>query len=359
MKRNIGFDWYGVIRVTAAIALAFVIATLIIILVAGDPAAAMKKFFLGAFSTRRNFSKTIEDMIPLIFTGLALNVMHKSGLFSMSADSSFYLSGVAAAILAITLPAPNIVHQAVILLVGFLVGGLVSLVPVLCKKYTGAHELVTSLMLNYIAYYFGYWLIRRDYIDITNGSFSVSFLPTATLGKMFRGTNIHYGLLITAAAVICIWLVMDRSRFGRELRLTGSNENFARYAGIPVAGAVIFSQFLGGSLAGLGGAVTMIGIFSRFQWMLPQNYVWDGILINLLAGTKPLAIPLSAFFISYIRVGANVMSRAGDVDVELVSIIQGIIIMLIASERFLYRMRQRREERQALRYRNLEAGQEE
>jgi simple sugar transport system permease protein len=141
---------------------------------------------------------------------------------------------------------------------------------------------------------------------------------------------------------------MDRSRFGRELKLTGSNENFARYAGIPVTSVVIFSQFLGGALAGVGGAVTMIGVFVRFQWVLPQNYVWDGILINLLAGTRPLLIPLSAFFISYIRVGANVMSRAGDVDAELVSIIQGIIIMLIASERFLYRMRKRKEEREAL-----------
>lgn len=355
MKRTGGFDWYGVIRVTAAIALAFAIAIGIIMLVAGDAAAAMNKFFFGAFSTRRNFSKTIEDMIPLIFTGLSLNVMHKSGLFSMSADSSFYLSGVTAAILAIVLPAPNVVHQAVILLAGFLIGGLVSLVPVLCKKHTGAHELVISLMMNYIVYYFGYWLIRRSYIDTANGSFSISFLPTATLGKMFRGTNIHYGLVITAAAVIFIWLVMDRSRFGRELKLTGSNINFARYAGIPVGGVVIFSQFLGGSLAGLGGAVTMIGIFTRFQWILPQNYVWDGILINLLAGTKPLLIPLSAFFISYIRVGANVMSRAGDVDVELVSIIQGIIIMLVASERFLYRMRKRREEREILQRRNLEA----
>jgi simple sugar transport system permease protein len=355
MKKTSGFEWYGIIRVTAAIFLAFAIAILLIMIVANDSAAAMKKFFFGAFSTKRNFSKTIEDMIPLIFTGLSLNVMHKSGLFSMSADSSFYLSGVIAAILAIVLPAPTIVHQTVILLAGLLIGGLVSLVPVLCKKYTGAHELVISLMMNYIVYYFGYWLIRRRYIDTTNGSFSISFLPTVTLGKMFQGTNIHYGLVITAVVVVLIWLVMDRSRFGRELKMTGSNVHFARYAGIPVAGVVIFSQFLGGALAGLGGAITMIGIFTRFQWILPQNYVWDGILINLLAGTKPLLIPLSAFFISYLRVGANVMSRAGDVDVELVSIIQGIIIMLIASERFLYRMHKRREEREVLQHRNLEA----
>jgi simple sugar transport system permease protein len=348
-------DFYGLIRVAAAIGLAFGIATVIIMIVAKTPQAALRNFFLGAFSTRRNFSKTLEDMIPLVFTGLSLNVMHKSGLFSMSADSSFYLAGVSAALIAILLPAPPFVHQGIILLSGILVGGLASLVPVICKKYSGTHELVISLMMNYITYNAGYYLIRATCIDTTNGSFSISFLPTATLGKMFRGTNVHWGMAIMILAVLCVYLIMDRSRFGRELRITGSNEHFARYAGIPVASVVILSQFAGGALAGLGGAVTMIGVFSRFQWILPQNYVWDGILINLLAGTKPLLIPLSAFFISYIRVGANVMSRAGDVDSELVSIIQGIIILLIASERFLYQMRKRREEREALQ--NRQAGQ--
>jgi simple sugar transport system permease protein len=348
MKKTPGIDRLNIIRVAAAIALAFGIATAIIIIVAKNPGAALRNFFFGAFGTRRNFSKAVEDMIPLVFSGLALNVMHKSGLFSMSADSSFYLAGVSAAMLAIGFPAPGIVHQAAILLLALVIGGLVSLIPALCKRCTGAHELVISLMMNYIVYNFGYWLIRRSFIDKTNGSFSVRFLPTASLGRMFPGTNIHYGLVIMVLTVILMWLVMDRSRFGRELKITGSNPNFAGYAGIPVAGVVIFSQFLGGALAGLGGAVTMIGVFVRFQWILPQNYVWDGILINLLAGTRPLLIPLSAFFISYIRVGANVMSRAGDVDSELVSIIQGVIIMLIASERFLYRMRKRREEREAL-----------
>ena len=349
--KGIRIDLYSVLRVTAAIGLAFGIATVIIIIVADNPHAALRNFFTGAFSSPRNFSRTIEDMIPLVFTGMAINVMHKSGLFSMSADSSFYMAGVIASLIAILLPAPQFIHQGIILLSGLLAGGLISLIPVLLKKFTGAHELVVSLMMNFITFNIGYYLIRARVIDITNGSFSVRFLPTATLGRIFPGTNIHWGLAIMIAAVIFMYLLMDRSRFGRELQITGSNENFARYAGIPVASVVILSQFAGGALAGLGGAVTKIGIFSRFQWILPQNYVWDGILINLIAGGKPLLIPVSAFFISYVRVGANVMSRAGHVDSELVSIIQGIIILLIASERFLYGIRKRGEEREALRNR--------
>jgi simple sugar transport system permease protein len=343
------FGWYEIIRILAASFLAFLIATIIIFVVAREDAnIALKNFFLGAFSSRRNFSKVVEDFIPMVFSGLAINIMFKSGLFSLAADSAFYMSGVVATAIAIGIPLPAGIHQIVILLTGALVGGMLCLIPAIVRKYTGAHELVTSMMLSYITFNLGYWIIREFFIDKNNGVFSTTFAATATLGKMFKGTNIHYGLLIMAAAVIVMWIVIEKSRYGRELSFTGSNENFARYAGIEISTVILISQFVGGFWAGLGGAVTMIGIFRTFQWMTPVDYVWDGILINLLAGRKPQMIPLAAFFMSYLRVGANIMSRVGHVDSELVAIIQAIIILLIASERFLYRMKQRKEEREAL-----------
>ncbi|MDD3367658.1 MAG: ABC transporter permease [Lachnospiraceae bacterium] len=341
-------DWYGVIRVLAAVALAFIIATIIIAIVAEDPATALHKFFLGPFSTKRNFFNVIESMIPLVFAALAINIMHKSGLFSMAADSAFYMAGVTAASIAIGCKLPAGVHQVVIILAGALVGGLIGLIPVLIKKFCGANELVVSLMMGYLFFNFGYWLIREFFIDIANGSYSVKFEKTASLGKMIQGTNTHYGVLIMIVAVILVWILMDKSKFGRELKITGANRRFAKYAGINVGGVIVGSQFVGGAVAGAGGAVEMIGMYSKFEWIISVSYVWDGILINLLASTKPLFIPLAAFFISYIRVGATVMSRGGDVDAEIVSVIQGIIILLVASERFLYTMKKRQEEKEAL-----------
>lgn len=355
MNKKKRFDWYGVIRVTASILISLVIAAIIIFAVADDPATALHKFLLGPFSTKRNFFNVIETMIPLVFCGLAINVMHKSGLFSMVADSSLYFAGVVAASLAIACPMPNIAHQLVILAAATAVGGVIGVIPVLIKKKTGANELVISLMMNYIFFNFGYWLIRNCFLDASNGSFSINFAPTASLGKLLKGTNTHFGLFIMAAAVIFMWILMDKSKFGRALQITGANENFARYAGIRIGGVVLGSQLIGGMLAGLGGGVEMIGMYKKFQWITAQTYVWDGILINLLAGTKPLMIPVSAFFISYIRIGALVMSRGGDVDSEIVSIIQGIMIMLIASERFLYRLKKNKEEKEALQNQTAEA----
>ena len=355
MKGKTKFEWYGIIRVAASILIALLIAAVIIFAVADDPMTALNRFLLGPFSTKRNFFNVIETMIPLVFCGLAINVMHKSGLFSMVADSSFYFAGVTAASIAIAYPMPNLVHQLVILIAATAVGGVIGIIPVLIKRKTGANELVISLMMNYIFFNFGYWLIRKFFLDPGNGSFSIGFQKTATLGKMLKGTNTHYGFIIMLAAVVIMWILMDKSRFGRELKLTGSNENFARFAGIKIGKVIIGSQLIGGMLAGLGGGVEMIGMYKKFEWITPRTYVWDGILINLLAGTRPIMIPVAAFFISYIRIGALVMSRGGDVDSEIVAIIQGIMIMLIASERFLYKMKKNKEEKEALQNQAVEA----
>ena len=175
MNRKKKFEWYGVIRVTAAILIALLIAAAIILQWRTIPGQRFTDSCWNAFSTKRNFFNVIETMIPLVFCGLAINVMHKSGLFSMVADSSFYFAGVMAATLAIACPMPNILHQIVILAVAMAVGGVIGIIPVLIKRKTGANELVISLMMNYIFFNFGYWLIRNfSWIRPTARSPSVS-----------------------------------------------------------------------------------------------------------------------------------------------------------------------------------------
>lgn len=342
--------WYSIIRLFAAIGLAFVIAAIIIVFSAGDNRiAALHKFYLGPIlSGKRTFFNVIEAMIPLVFAGLAINVMHKSGLFSLAADSSFYFAGVVAAIIAIQFHLPNIVHQTVIILAGTLVGAFIGYIPVFIKKYTGASEMVVSLMMGYIFYNGGYWIIRRFYLDDSNGSYSLSFADTASLGKMIKGTSTHWGLVIMFVVVIFAAILINKSKYGKALNITGSSKKFAKYAGINVGAIIVSSQIIGGAFAGMGGAIEMIGEYDKFQWTTSLSYVWDGILINLLADRNPAWIPVAAFFISYIRIGARLMSRAGYVDEDILMVVQAIIILLIASERFLYQLKKKKEEKDAL-----------
>ena len=346
MNRKKKFEWYGVIRVTAAILIALLIAAAIIFAVADDPGTALYRFLLGPFSTKRNFFNVIETMIPLVFCGLAINVMHKSGLFSMVADSSFYFAGVMAATLAIACPMPNILHQIVILAVAMAVGGVIGIIPVLIKRKTGANELVISLMMNYIFFNFGYWLIRKFFLDTSNGSFSIGFQPTATLGKMLKGTNTHYGLLIMIAAVIIMWILMDKSKFGRELKITGSNENFAKYAGIKVGRSMVLSMTISGALAGLAGVTYYLGYVGSIQPKVLISTGFDAIAVSLLGNNNPFGIVFSTMLITLISKGSTYMKSAAGVDAEIASVITGIILLFSACNAYIkWKMERNRREK--------------
>lgn len=341
-------NYYSLLRIIIAISIAFVIACIIIFSVSEEPMSAINQLFLGPLQTKRNFFSVIETMIPLVFTGLAINVMHKSGLFSMAADGSFYMGAIVAAFIAINVKLPNIAHQALLIAAAGLVGGMISTIPALIKRVTGASELVTSLMFNYIFFYMGMFILNNFMLDESTGYKSYKFLETATLGNMVEGTRVHYGFLIMLAVVLVVYLLVEKSEYGYKLKITGENKNFAKYSGIGVSSTILTSQFIGGSIAGMGGAVEMVGIYKRFSWNTTVMYVWDGILVNLLASSKPIFIPLAAMFLSYIRVGADIMSRSTDVDSEIVAIVQAIIILFIVAERLMYKFKKRKEEREAL-----------
>lgn len=357
-KKKLKIDTYNIIRIAAAIVIAFLAACVIIFIVSDDPMNAIYNMFLGPFNTKRTISNIAETAIPLVFTGMAINIAFKAGLFNMGADGSFYMGAICAALIAIRCNMPNIIHQTVMIVCAALVGGIITMIPALIKRYTGASELVTSLMFNYIFFNLGMFILNNFMLDESTGYASYKFPETGRLGNMISGTQLHWGFVIMIASWIVMCFVSEKSQFGYKLRVTGANLSFARYSGISVATVILLSQFISGALAGAGGAIEMVGMNSRFIWIQAVNYVWDGVLINLLANRKIKSIPIAAFFISYMRVGADIMSRKTGIDNHVVSIIQGIIIVLIASERFLYFIKQRKEEREAIAEKEQNIGKE-
>jgi simple sugar transport system permease protein len=155
------------------------------------------------------------------------------------------------------------------------------------------------------------------------------------------GTRIHGGLFILIAAVILTWFFIRRTTWGYALVQTGRSPRFAAFSGIPTGGVLIYSQVIGGFLAGVGGSVEILGMYDRFQWQALPGYGFDGIIVSILAKNKPQWVPVAAFLLAYIRIGADKMSTATDVTSEMISIIQGIIIMLVAAQAFLGGIRQK------------------
>jgi general nucleoside transport system permease protein len=334
---------FETMRTVLAVAIALLIALITILLVSDAPAEALRAFLLGPLGSLRHFGNVLEMMIPLVFTGLAISIMFTAAQFNLGAEGAFFMGAVAASFTAVRLTLPVFLHPAAAILAGGLTGAVFCGIPALLKVKWGASELVSSLMFNYIAFFFGLYLINYFLRDVNAGAMvSYRLLETAKLPYILNKTRVHVGFIIAAAAVFVMYIYTYRTRWGYRTRLTGLNAKFAEYAGIRTAAVVISSQVIGGFIAGAGGSIELLGLYRRFSWQQLPGYGWSGVIVAILARRNPAYVPLAAFFLAYLRIGADLMSRQSDVQNEIVSLIQGVMIVLIAAAGFLekaqYRM---------------------
>ncbi|OUQ60584.1 ABC transporter permease [Tyzzerella sp. An114] len=340
---------FTAVRLACAFAIAILLTVIIIFSISNEPGTAIYNLFLGPLQSKRHLFDVFASSIPLMFTGLALGLVFKSGNFSMIADASLYTGGVIAAAIAIMIPLPMIIHPIVIFIVAALIGGVIGSIPAILKVKFKANELVTSLMFNYVFFYLGIYTVNRFFVDREAGTFaSLKYSPTATLGNMLSGTKLHWGFVIAIVVVILLYLLVYKTKFGYEIRISGSNPEFAKYSGINTSRVIILTQVIAGAVAGLGGAVEQLGMYQRFNWQDSPSYAWDGVIIAILSGNNPKFVPFAAFFLAYIRVGADLMSRRSDVQNELVSIVQAVLILFITAERFMAGWKQRQEAKKVL-----------
>ncbi len=330
------------VKMLMIVAIACALVSLIVFAVSDDPLNAIYNFFVGPFTTLRRVGNIVEAASPLMFTALAVVIIFGAGQFSMIAEGSFFIGTAGAMVVAITIGMPAGLHPIVAILFGGILGSIVALIPALLKMKWNVSELVVSLMLNYVVQFFVIYLVTYFFREMESSSLcSVLFQDTATLTTILEGTRIHTGVLLGVAACIVMWFLMYRTSFGTSLRITGDNALFAKYAGLKVSGIMVAAQAIAGFLAGIGGGAELLGMYTRFKWTATPGYGWTGIVVALLARRNPLMVPLSAAFIAYMNVGADIMARNSDVGREMVDIIQGVMMLLIAADALLQGWRQR------------------
>lgn len=333
---------FEALRSLIAVLVALVLGFAITYLVSEEPMDAFRAFLLGPFTSMRRFGNVIEMAIPLTFTGLAVAVAFQASQFNIGAEGQFFSGAIAATIVGIALSLPRWLHPAVALVAGGLAGAVAGWVPGVLKARWGASELVSSLMLNYVFFRSGMYLINYHYRDTNAGAMvSLPLLETSWLPQFLPPTRIHLGLLAAVLAVVFTYLFLYRSRWGYALRMTGLNLRFAEYAGMNTAAVMVYSQAIGGALAGIGGAAEMLGIYRRFQWLALPGYGFDGIIVAILARNNPVGIPLAALFLAYLRTGADIMARMTDVSAEMITVIQAFMILLVTAQAFLAGWRHR------------------
>lgn len=333
MHKKISFEF---VRTSVAILFSLAIVFVIILLASNEPLTAFSKMITGPFRNVRSFGNIIETMIPYIFTGLGVSIMFQASQINLGADGAFYIGAMGASVIAIKVAIPSGIHPIVAILVGGIIGGIVCLIPAILKVKWKASEIVSSLMLNYIMVFLGVYIINTYLRDINAGSIAtVPFMDSARLIQIIPGTRIHIGLILAISMTVICYLFLYKSKWGYELRMTGQNLKFAKYSGINIIKVILLAQLIGGFIAGIGGATQILGMYTRNPWASTPGYGWDGFIVATLARNNPLYVPIAAFFLSFLRNGAEVMARQSDVPSEVVQIIQGVMIIFIAAESLL------------------------
>lgn len=329
--------------ILAAVVTALVCGFLIILLTSSEPFAATSALFLDPLSSWFNVGTILNKAVPLILTGLALSVVFQSGVFSMGAEGQLYIGSFAGALAAVYLPGLNPwIHLPLVLLCALAGGALYGAIPGLLKAYLNANEIVTTLMLNFVAILLTSYLVNNPF-KAPGGSFAKmpNIEKDILLAKIIPGTSAHAGILIALAAVAIVYLLLYKTSIGYELRLVGKNGHFARYGGIATRKIIVVSVMISGALAGLAGIVDVLGIQQTFKENFSAGLGFDGIIIALLARNHPIGVLIAGLFYAYIQVGAQTMQFGSDMPREVAVIIQVLLVLLVTAQAIFTFLKQR------------------
>jgi ABC-type uncharacterized transport system permease subunit len=328
-----------------AVGAALLLSGFLVALAGANVLDAYRHILIGAFGSRLAISETLTRATPLIFTGLAAAVAFRARLWNIGAEGQFYVGALAAVALGsgggLRLPAPILIP--LLMGVGAGAGMLFLLAPLGLRLRFGVDEVVTTLLLNFVALLFVSMMIEGPLRDPLAFGWpqSAPVTAAAVLPKLIRGTRLHIGLLIALALSIIIWVIQGRSVFGLEARAAGFNPRAAAFAGVSLANTLILTACLSGGLAGLAGAIEVLGVKTYVTTDLSPGFGYAGIVVAVLAQLNPIGVVGAAMFAATIFVGVDGMSRALHVPSFLadVTVSLSLLLMLVALFLATYRVR--------------------
>ncbi|MBI2325209.1 MAG: ABC transporter permease [Chloroflexi bacterium] len=341
-------DWWGVAALPVlSIALALAIAAVIIIVSSAFtgigffpllPLYAYGNLFAGAFGSGIALNNMLVAAAPLMLGGLAIGLGFKAGLFNIGVAGQFLAGAFASAVVGSTLAgAPVPVAVAASVVTGGLAGAALGAIPGYLKARTGAHEVVTTIMLNNATALLLAWAVT----DLVRAP-GFTFPRTGDIGNaalpVLLGRNLHLGVPVAFALVFAVRYLLDRTTLGFEIRAVGANPNAARYAGMSPLRIVTLTMSLSGMLGGLAGAVQMLGLIGFYASGISASVGFDSIAVALLGRSDPIGILFAAMLFGAFRAGAPLMQITTQVPIEIIDIIQALIILFLAAELIVRRV---------------------
>lgn len=300
-----------------------------------DPVAGFNALFNGMFGSSKAIGETIRAATPLILAGLAVAFAFKTGLFNIGVEGQLLVGWLASVWVGYAFEMPAIIHVPVAILAAALAGGVWGFIPGLLKARFKVHEVIVTIMLNYVALYVTADLIRR-YLYVGNEkSYPIhesATLSSAFLSEITQGSRLHWGIIIALAASIIMWFILEKTSRGYELKAVGFNQHASYYAGMNVSKNIILSMTISGAFAGIAGAMEGLGTFQNMTVLSAFTGTgFDGIAVALLGSNNPFGVILAAILFGGLNTAAPQMNFDADVPSELIKIIIALIIFFVAS----------------------------
>ncbi|WP_449619439.1 ABC transporter permease [Robertmurraya sp. Marseille-Q9965] len=308
----------------------------IIMLISGyDPVSGYEALFNGMFGSPKSIGEMIRAASPLILAGLAVGFAFKTGLFNIGVEGQLLVGWLAAVYVGYALDLPAIIHVPVSILAAAIAGGIWGMIPGFLKARFKVHEVIVTIMMNYIALYSTADIIKRYLYAGNEKSFPIkesASLASTFLSDMTEGSRLHWGIIVAILVAIIMWFILEKTTTGYELKAVGYNQHASMYAGMNVQKNIVLSMTISGAFAGIAGSMDALGTFQNMTVMSAFTGTgFDGIAVALLGSNNPFGIILAALLFGGLTTAAPQMNFNANVPQELVDVIIALIIFFVAA----------------------------
>ncbi|MEO9230085.1 MAG: ABC transporter permease [Devosia sp.] len=318
-------------RAVIAMVIALLVTFVLVLLTSRAPFDALNILLTAPLGRVRTVGLWIDDAAKLTITGLAFSLVFQARQFSMGVQGQVYIGGLAATYVVLSPVGQTWFGLPLGVLAAMVAGGIYGFIPGIAKARLGANEIVSSLMLNYIAIDIVNYLVRVQ-LGAPGMLYTSPFPTTSVFPALVPNTRIDLGVIFAIVAVLAVWFALYRTSWGLKLRLVGHNPRFAAYAGIRSSFIMVSAMTASGALGGLLGSMFVQGqIFGKLNVLFEGNLAFEGILVAIVARSRPLAVPFVALAYGYLRQGAQLMNIRTDVPAEVIGIVTAVIILLVSS----------------------------
>ena len=321
----------------SAVLLGLIAGAILILMVGENPFVAFTYLFRGGLMNVERIGNTLATATPLLLVGLSVSFAFKTGLFNIGGAGQMLIGGLFGSMFALTATSMSRpLFFILLILIGIAGGALWCVVPGLLKALFNVHEVVSTIMMNWIASWLVFYIVpgslKAEYLETESKSIAVAqSLRTPWLTNLFNSEYVNYGIFLGILAMVFLKIILDKTTLGFELKAVGYNRNCAEYAGIKVNRNIVISMMIAGALSGLAGLTYYTGYSLNMQIGVMPAQGFDGIAVSLLGAGTPIGVALSALFFGVLHVGKGFMSANTVVPPEIADTIIAVIIYFTAT----------------------------